>query len=83
MFGAEMTQAQLAHAVTRAGVPLSRFMLNRIETDQRRPTLPELLGMAQVLGVTLSDLGVTAAEYPEIKFLKEPETRALLEATPS
>jgi transcriptional regulator with XRE-family HTH domain len=87
----QLQQTELAERMEQLGVPVSKSMVSRFERygntadprRSRRPQLEHMLAMARILEVSPADLGVTVDEYPEIRFLKDARTRALLEATPS
>lgn len=71
-----ISQRELAERVRDLGVPLSHFQLTRIESDQRRPKIEELLAIAVVLAVKVSELGATEKDYPSLKLYRDQATLA-------
>lgn len=67
---ADMTQMQLADAVTHNGARLTNVMIAKIETNRRPTTVTELLALAQALNVTpaalLPDGSETARSEVEV-----------------
>ena len=51
-----MTQGDLATAITLAGYPSRQSLVSRTESGRREISLAEACALAQVLGVTLSEL---------------------------
>lgn len=70
-----MTAAELAVAMTAAGIPWERSTVAKLETGRRQAvTIDEAVALVQVLDVTMAELlGVTGAKF-------EPDELARLDA---
>ena len=56
----EMTQGDLAEAVTAHGAPVSKPFISLLEADERRPAIDTAAALSVVLNIPLDDL---LAEY--------------------
>ncbi len=74
-----LTQQQLADQAAELGVPITRFMVNRIEAG-RRPTFGELWAICRVLEVTFGQLGVRTGDYPELRLARDDRAMQLLDS---
>jgi transcriptional regulator with XRE-family HTH domain len=68
-----LSQSDLSTKLGEMGVPIDRSMVARFENGTRRPSFGHLWAIAKILGVTVFDLGATPEEYPELRFIRDPE----------
>lgn len=63
---ADMTQQQVAESATAMGVPLTRVMVAKIETNRRPATVQELLALSVAMHVPLTHLLPGAMDKGEL-----------------